>query len=449
MLRHADPLDDPLTAALAPPLDETPEEKTKRLKREIKAKRVSDQIDQALRNEQADEKRRRAQRPEVKLLLLGQASSGKSTLLKQFQLYYAPDDLDGQRGSWRPVVYFNVVKAVAAILDALSVADYADGHLDALRKTLLPLADLEAALAVQLSGGIHISTSPGASGYSSDAYVRPGWQTLVKGKARSHRATGDSAYSSHIPAAEETAAWRIAACKDDIHALWNHPSVQALRRKQLQLEDSAAFFLESIQRIAWPDYVPSVDDLLHVRLQTLGVSEHQFEVSLLGKNVNLCLYDVGGARGHRPKWVPYFDTSHAIIFLAPISAYDQYLEEDRRTNRIDDSLQLWTEICKNPVLKNLHLVLFLNKTDILKAKLAAGIKVKKYITSFGDRPNEFAEVSQYFRAHFMQVHRRNTTGRRVLYSHFTSVIDTKATQTIIVNVADSIMRDYFAEARLV
>ena len=89
------------------------------------------------------------------------------------------------------------------------------------------------------------------------------------------------------------------------------------------------------------------------------------------------------------------------------------------------------------------------------------------ITSFGDRPNTYEEVSEYFRAHFLQVHRRNVTSRRVLYTvragrpsswdaggltpeqHFTSVIDTKATQTIIVNVADSIMRDYFAEARLV
>jgi len=215
------------------------------------------------------------------------------------------------------------------------------------------------------------------------------------------------------------------------------------------LEDSAAFFLESIQRIAWPDYIPSTDDVLNVRLQTLGVSEHTFDVHLLGKPVNLCLYDVGGARGHRHKWVPYFDSAHAIIFLAPISAYDQYLEEDHRTNRIDDSLQLFTEICTNQVLKDLHLVLFLNKTDVLRAKLAAGIKVKKFITSFGDRPNDYTEVSQYFRAHFLQVHRRNTKSRRVLYSHFTSVIDTQATQTIIVNVADSIMRDYFAEARLV
>jgi hypothetical protein len=37
MLR-TDAMDDPLTAALAPPPDETPEDKTKRLKREIKAK---------------------------------------------------------------------------------------------------------------------------------------------------------------------------------------------------------------------------------------------------------------------------------------------------------------------------------------------------------------------------------------------------------------------------
>ena len=80
MLRHADVLEDPLTAALQPPLDETPEEKTKRLKREIRAKRVSDQIDGALRGERDDLRRRRAARPDVRLLLLGQAASGKSTL---------------------------------------------------------------------------------------------------------------------------------------------------------------------------------------------------------------------------------------------------------------------------------------------------------------------------------------------------------------------------------
>ena len=42
----------------------------------------------------------------------------------------------------------------------------------------------------------------------------------------------------------------------------------------------------------------------------------------------------------------------------------QYLEEDPRTNRIDDSLQLFTQICSNALLKNVHLVLFLSTLDL-------------------------------------------------------------------------------------
>jgi hypothetical protein len=41
----------------------------------------------------------------------------------------------------------------------------------------------------------------------------------------------------------------------------------------------------------------------------------------------------------------------------------QYLEEDARTNRIDDSLQLFTAICSNKLLKDAQLVLLLNKVS--------------------------------------------------------------------------------------
>lgn len=112
----------------------------------------------------------------------------------------------------------------------------------------------------------------------------------------------------------------------------------------------------------------------------MGVVEHYFEVPFSDSSNRMYgwrLFDVGGARGQRPRWVPYFEEATAIIFLAPISAYDQYLEEDGRTNRIDDSLQLFTLICSNPLLKNVHLVLFLNKTDVLRRKLEQGVKVKK------------------------------------------------------------------------
>jgi guanine nucleotide-binding protein alpha-1 subunit len=55
----------------------------------------------------------------------------------------------------------------------------------------------------------------------------------------------------------------------------------------------------------------------------------------------------------------------------------QYLEEDPKTNRIDDSLQLFTQICSNRLLASVHLVLFLNKTDILRTKLESGVRLKK------------------------------------------------------------------------
>jgi len=58
----------------------------------------------------------------------------------------------------------------------------------------------------------------------------------------------------------------------------------------------------------------------------MGIAEHLFDVPLHGKTVTWHLYDVGGARGQRHTWVPYFDEANAIIFVAPISAFDQVRE---------------------------------------------------------------------------------------------------------------------------
>ena len=73
-------LSDPLAAALLPPPDESPIEREVRLKAEIDAKKVSDSIDEMIRQERNDQKKSKA---EVNVLLLGQSESGKSTTLKR------------------------------------------------------------------------------------------------------------------------------------------------------------------------------------------------------------------------------------------------------------------------------------------------------------------------------------------------------------------------------
>ncbi|TFK49602.1 G-protein alpha subunit [Heliocybe sulcata] len=487
---------DPLTYVMRPPDSETDTARRARLEGEAEAKRVSDEIDEQLRLEREKLKK---SKEDVKLLLLGQAESGKSTLQKQFQLMHNPASIEQERSSWRTVVYFNIVRSIKRILDTLEAYDdifedsesegdapgtasespsgasilhsnyagssqshqsrsgsappatEAQKQIANLRLRLGPLVTADTGLGDRLSGGVTVSGS-GKGG----VYVRSGWQTRTVLGRRHGRASIDSR-NAEFKSGEvikdelvQDVARMLDASKDDIKELWDHPTVRRMiARRKLRLEEWTEFFLSDISRIAEPGYVPTVDDILHARIQTMGVAEHTFDVDLHGKSVTWHLFDVGGARGQRHSWIPYFDDANAIIFVAPISAFDQYLEEDPRTNRIDDSLQLFTQICSNPLLKKVHLVLFLNKTDVLQAKLASGLRVSKYITSYGDRPNEYEPVVAYFRAHFLNVHKKNNENKRVLYTHLTNVTDTLATQSIIANVRDSIFRGYLKSAALV
>ncbi|THH27770.1 hypothetical protein EUX98_g6413 [Antrodiella citrinella] len=487
--------------------------------RDTEATQVSNAIDEELRIEREARKKRSAR--EVKVMLLGQAESGKSTLQKQMQLFYASQSLDREKPSWKPIVYFNILKALRMILGELDIQYPAitqspsstpgspaspeippstassvgnvfsfthnsvthssnSSHyshpaeaswfpeLQYLRSKVLPLVASEDALASELSGGITVT------GGRSGVYVRAGWQALVTSN-RAWPLPDIRGSASRPTAVTNIVAKTLLATQHEIIDLWRHPAVRNLiRSNKLYLEESAAFFLDSIYRITEPEYVPSIDDVLHVRVQTLGVTEHQFDVTIGGLQYHWLLYDVGGAPGVfltatglgpvlRRRYITFTfdflggrqltDFDHlfiatAIIFLAPISAFDQYLEEDPRTNRIDDSLQLFQTLCTNKLLSKAALILMLNKTDLLKQKLHAGIKVRKYISSYGDRPNNYEEVSEYFRAHFIQVQKRKDSSNRSLYVHFTSMLDVKATQAIITNVGEGIMRQHLSSIGL-
>lgn len=85
---------------------------------------------------------------------------------------------------------------------------------------------------------------------------------------------------------------------------------------------------------------------------------------------------------------------NCIIFLAPISAFDQVLAEDPSINRLEDSLAMWRDLCKNKILRGASIVLFLNKCDLLRAKLEAGVKLNQFLVSYGDRPNDYENVTK-------------------------------------------------------
>lgn len=83
----------------------------------------------------------------------------------------------------------------------------------------------------------------------------------------------------------------------------------------------------------------------------------------------------------------------AIIFLAPLS-FNLTLEEDPSVNRIEDSMIIWKAICSNRLLQHTAIILFLNKVDVLAATLENGVRVKDYVSSYGDLANDMPSVTK-------------------------------------------------------
>ena len=59
------------------------------------------------------------------------------------------------------------------------------------------------------------------------------------------------------------------------------------------------------------------------------------------------MFDVGGQRDERRKWIQCFNDVTAIIFVSASSSYNLVLREDPTQNRLRESLELFASIWNN------------------------------------------------------------------------------------------------------
>ncbi|KFM76875.1 Guanine nucleotide-binding protein G(s) subunit alpha isoform, partial [Stegodyphus mimosarum] len=94
------------------------------------------------------------------------------------------------------------------------------------------------------------------------------------------------------------------------------------------------------------------------------------------------MFDVGGQRGERRKWIQVFDGITAILFLVASSGFDLTIREDNQTNRLQESLSLFLDVWKSRFLKESGFILFLNKQDILREKIEKGARLCDYFPEY-------------------------------------------------------------------
>jgi GTPase SAR1 family protein len=313
---------------------------------------------------------------EVKLLILGAGESGKTTFVKQIkQIYqggFTPEELQG----WTDLVYENLVTAMTAILSAIQT--------------------------------MNLSLEP------------------------SHVDQAASFLASNYVALSSSAYLTTPGLPQSLEELWTDAGVQAAvkRASEFQLIESSVYFFNNIKRLHAPGYIPTFEDVLRVRSRTTGIVESRFTAGSL----SFRMFDVGGQRNERKKWMHCFDNVTAILFLVGTSEYDQNCFEDHTTNRITESVELFKSINKMPYFQKAAVIMFMNKADLFEEK----IKVVPLATNFpaykGGADVELAK--KYLEEQFTSLVARE----RSVYVHWTCATSTSNIQVVFEAARITIMQ---------
>lgn len=257
-----------------------------------------------------------------KLLLLGAGESGKSTIFKQIKLLFQTGFDETELRSYTSVIHANVYQTIKILFDGA----------DELAQNETESSKYVVSLDNKVIGE-----------KLSEIGSKLGYPHLTKEIAQ------------------------------DIEALWKDAAIQETyaRGNILQVPDCAQYFMENLERLSEADYIPTKEDVLCSRVRTSGVAEIQF--SPVGENRKsgevYRLFDVGGQRNERRKWIHLFEGVTAVIFCAAISEYDQTLFEDDTKNRMMETKELFDWVLKQECFEKTSFMLFLNKFDIFEKKV--------------------------------------------------------------------------------
>ncbi|CEO59469.1 Guanine nucleotide-binding protein alpha-3 subunit [Penicillium brasilianum] len=322
-----------------------------------------------------EEDQRRLRR-ECKILLLGSGESGKSTIVKQMKIIHQNGYTVEELALYRLTVYKNLLDCAKALIDAY--------HHFSLEPSSPKVKDYIALL--------------------EEYHVDPDPNTPLDGKI------GDA-----------------------VTYLWNDPCTSTVleRQNEFYLMDSAPYFFEEAKRITAPDYIPNVSDVLRARTKTTGIYETRFTMGQL----SIHMFDVGGQRSERKKWIHCFENVTSIIFCVALSEYDQTLLEESNQNRMMESLVLFDSVVNSRWFMRTSIILFLNKVDLFRQKLPRS-PLSNYFPDYSGG-NDVNRAAKYLLWRFNQVNRAHLN----LYPHLTQATDTTNIRLVFAAVKETILQN--------
>ena len=323
----------------------------------------------------------------IKLLLLGAGESGKSTFVKQMKIIHGDGYNVEELRSYKSTVHSNVLTSVGIVLKAME------------------------RLNIELQ-------NPSNKTHAS---------AVLK-----------------FPVPLESGAVIPPEIGEAIKSLWRDGGFQECfkRAYDYQLSDSAPYYFERMDEILDSGYTPNEQDVLRSRVQTTGVVETSFRD---GK-VTYKLFDVGGQRSERRKWIHCFDDVKAVLFVAALSGYDMTLFEDDATNRMEESLNLFQAICNNKFFERTSMILFLNKMDLFSEKIEKSDRhLRLFFPRYTGPDNNVPAAQDFVEKEFLA---RNMKKGKIVFPHFTTATDSGNIRVVFKVVLETIIRENLERANL-
>ncbi|KAI6249797.1 Guanine nucleotide-binding protein alpha-2 subunit [Erysiphe necator] len=319
----------------------------------------------------------KAMKKVIKLLLLGAGESGKSTILKQMRLIYTKEGFTKQeKEEWRGIIFNNILDGLRITINAMQEFNFE---------------------------------------FQNTATLQ--YLPVIK-------------QACDIEPEDLNSMKHLAVFK----SVWSDPGFQkAVNSGKFALHDNLQYFFSDLDRLFNKDFVPTNQDILQARLRTTGITETVFDLGTFKYR----MFDVGGQRSERKKWIHCFENVNALIFLVAISGYDQCLAEDREGNQMQEALMLWESIANSHWFKKSALILFLNKIDLFRSKVAHSPITKYGFTDFRGDTKDASLTSKYFMDKFTSLSRSPS---QEVYPHFTNATDTDLLKVTMASVQDMIIQ---------
>ena len=325
------------------------------------------------------EKAKQEEEGKVKLLLLGAGESGKSTIFKQMRILYGSPRDDDDLRMYGVVVRSNVVVAVRKLCTHLRNLGLEEA-LDAEEKA--DAADPSGLSVREAYDEVIAFLVDNTSTDEFDLEV----EDWVGNSARAGVAANNDAklFLKHVAA---------------IRVLWQSQTMKDVwaKRASINVIDAHKDYLNDLTRISSREYKPTTQDILLARVRTTQVIMERYRID----GIEFEMYDVGGQRSERRKWIDCFDHIDAVIFVAGLSEYDQNLAEAKRTNRMVEALELFRSVCNNRAFAETSIMLFLNKKDIFAEKImSSDIVAQRAFSDYSGPAQDFDAGVLYFHQKF-------------------------------------------------